>query len=109
MEITELSCRLSGPELVERIQEWRRVASQVISRTVNETSIISVYPSDAEVMTELQRLIEAEKECCSFMDFQIKEEEEHIVVELRVPREMSHVLAMMLELTMPTESVPSRL
>jgi hypothetical protein len=92
----QLACTLSGPELVQRIQDWRQVASQATSRTVGEKGIVSVYPRKPELIGELRRLIHAEAECCAFMEFQLSEMGDEVVVELRVPDEMSHVLPMLL-------------
>jgi len=99
MEIHDLSCTLSGPELIQRIQEWRRVAARAKSRTLESNAVVSTYPPDPALLSELRRLIEAEKECCSFMEFQINETSEDVIVHLRVPEEMKHVLALMVGLT----------
>jgi hypothetical protein len=94
----QLACKLSGPALVERIQDWRRIASQATRRTVGDTAIVSVYPRTDELVGELRRLIDAEAECCSFMDFQLSEIGDEVIVELRVPEEMRNVMESMLGL-----------
>ena len=99
METQDLACTLASDELVQRIQDWRAVAVHAKSRTVTDSGVVSIYPLDSKVTSELQRLIEAEKDCCSFMDFEMTEAEGNLVVELRVPPDMKHVLALMLGLT----------
>jgi MerR family copper efflux transcriptional regulator len=90
-----LSCSLSGPELVSRIREWGQVASRAISRHVEKGRIVSTYPPDQQLLQQLHRLIAAEAECCPFMQFNVKEGPDQVEVELRVPEDMSEVLAIM--------------
>src|SRR5688572_1706045 len=98
MELEGLACTLSGPELVQRIHEWREIASRALSRTVEGNSVVTIYPLEDELRRELDRLIEAEKDCCSFMTFEVAEGKNELVVKLSVPNEMRHVLALMLEM-----------
>ena len=93
-----LACSLAGDELIERLGEWSTVASQATSRHVEEGRIVSTYPPDEDLIRRLRALIAAEAECCSFMEFHVKEGPDQVVVELRVPDEMSGALAVMLGL-----------
>jgi hypothetical protein len=93
-----LACSLSGPELVERIREWAEVATQATGRHVEKGRIVSTYPPNQGLLRELRRLIAAEAECCAFMQFDVEEGPDQVVVELRVPDEMSEALAVMLGL-----------
>jgi len=99
MEQEGLSCTLPGSELVQRIEEWRQVAAQARSRTLGRNSVVAVYPLEKELRSKLDRLIEAEKDCCSFMTFDVNEADDQLIVELSVPEQMRHVLPLMLELT----------
>jgi hypothetical protein len=91
-----LACSLSGPELSQRIREWSEVAARARSRYVEKDRIVSIYPPDEGLRKELRRLIDAEAQCCSFMEFDVAEEPDQVVVELRVPHDMSEALAVML-------------
>jgi hypothetical protein len=93
-----LACSLSGPELVERIREWGWVASQATGRHVEKGRIVSTYPPDQGLLGQLRKLIAAEAECCPFMQFKVDEGRDQVVVELRVPDDMSEALAVMLGL-----------
>lgn len=102
-----LACTLSGPELVERIQEWASVASHAKSRHVEEGRVVSVYPSDPRLLERMQELIAAEAECCPFLHFDIQQEAEEMIVELRVPKDMTEALAVMLGLVTDTAAPTS--
>jgi hypothetical protein len=93
-----LACSLSSPELAERIREWGEVASRATSRHVDKGRIVSTYPLDSQLLLQLRRLIEAEAECCPFMQFSVEEGPDQVEVELRVPDDMSEALAVMLGL-----------
>ena len=102
-----LACSLNGPELIKRVEEWRRLTSQATSRRVEEAGIVSTYPREERVVQELRRLIAAEGECCSFMKFEVRERPDEVEVELRVPEGMTESLAQMLGLvTDPAGSAP---
>jgi hypothetical protein len=103
-----LACSLSGPELMERMRQWGHVVSQATSRHVEEGRIVSTYPPEQQLLQQLRKLIAAEAECCSFMRFNVEEGPDEVVVELRVPEEMSEALAVMLGLvTQGSGSAPN--
>jgi hypothetical protein len=102
-----LACTLSGPELVGRIQEWASVASHAKSRHVEEGRVVSAYPSDPQLLERMQKLIAAESECCPFLHFDIQQKAEEMIVELRVPKEMTEALAVMLGLVTDATSAPA--
>jgi hypothetical protein len=93
-----LACSLNGPELGERLKEWRKVSSQATSRHAEKGRMVSTYPPNASILEQLRRLIAAETECSPFMQFNIEEAPDQVVVELRVPDEMSETLSGMLGL-----------
>jgi hypothetical protein len=102
-----LACSLNGPELVERIREWGEVASRATSRHVEKGRIVSTYPPDQQLLQQLRKLIAAEADCCTFMQFNVKEDPDQVEVELRVPDDMSEALAVMLGLvTRQSASAP---
>jgi hypothetical protein len=107
MVVDGLECSLSTAELIQRIQEWREITRHALSRRVEGSSLLSAYPADEDLTIELRRLIEAEKDCCSFMVFAMRETVGQLVVELSVPEEMRHLLVLMLELT-AADSGPDR-
>ena len=93
-----LACSLSGSEFAERITEWREVVSHATDRHVEKGRIVSTYPPDRQLLQRLRKLIAAEADCCSFMQFNVTEGPDHVEVELRVPADMIDALAMMLGL-----------
>lgn len=74
------------------------MASRATGRQVEKGWIVSTYPQDQEVLDELRRLIAAEAECCALLRFNVQKGADEVVVELRVPEDMSEALAVMLGL-----------
>ena len=91
-----LHCTLSGPELMQRLADWKELGSNALTREVRTSGVVTTFPRRAEIAEQLQALIAAEAGCCTFMEFEVKEEPDQIVVELRVPDEMAPMLSMML-------------
>jgi hypothetical protein len=102
-----LACSLNGPQLVERIRDWGEVASRAQTRHVEKGRIVSTYPKDDQLLADLRRLIAAEAECCPFMAFNVEEGPAQVVVELRVPDDMSEALAVMLGLVTKQPAQPT--
>lgn len=101
MDVQHLSCTLQGPELLQRLREWEQVTSRAKTRVLEENALVAVYPRDRALLDELRRLVEAEKDCCSFLDFRIEERVEDAVVRLEVPEGMHDLLPMMMGLASP--------
>jgi hypothetical protein len=68
------ACTLSGGDARARVVEWRRLLRRAaVTRTpVAGGTRIALAPLDG-VRTQLERLIEAERECCPFLDFELEE------------------------------------
>jgi hypothetical protein len=77
------SCTLEGSELLARMHAWQEVASRAISRRVEPTRIIATYPNDGHLLERLRELIDAEADCCPFLEFTLHETPDSIVTELR--------------------------
>jgi hypothetical protein len=83
-----LSCRLDGPDFVDRIEAWREVVARATTRRVEGGRVVAVYPNDAQLLARLRELIAAEAECCSFLHFSLEETPDAILTELRLPEEL---------------------
>jgi len=83
-----LACTLDGPDLVNRIEEWREVVARAKTRRVEDGRVVAVYPKDAQILFRLRELIAAEAECCSFLRFSVEETPDAILTELQLPEEL---------------------
>jgi hypothetical protein len=83
-----LMCSLEGDQLARRVRAWQEVASRATARHVKDDRVTATYPNDAQLLVELRELIDAEAECCPFLDFRIEERPDRILTELRFPEDM---------------------
>jgi MerR family transcriptional regulator, copper efflux regulator len=90
-------CSLSPTALSERRDAWHSLMAQALHRRVEPGRVLSTYPNAPEVARSLAQLAEAEKDCCPFLEFDIRESDSTIEVELRYPPEFAATLASLLE------------
>jgi hypothetical protein len=81
------SCTLVGDELAERIDAWQRILRRATDRRVDGRRAVASYPKDAPLLEQIRELIEAERTCCSFLEFRVEEHAGQIALELRLPEE----------------------
>jgi hypothetical protein len=91
------ACSLSPNAFSERRGAWRALMAQVLHRRVEPGRVLSTYPNRPEIAQGLAQLVEAEKHCCSFLEFDIREGDSTIEVELRYPPEFAATLASVLD------------
>jgi hypothetical protein len=91
------TCSLSPNALAERRGAWRSLMAQALDRRVEPGRVLSTYPNGPEIARSLAQLVEAEKDCCPFLEFVIREGDSTIEVELRYPPEFAATLASVLD------------
>jgi hypothetical protein len=80
-----VTCSLSSEAFQQRLADWSEVTSKGTTRHLDDGRIVTTYPRNAHLLERLRALIAAEAECCSFLDFEVTERANEIVVELRIP------------------------
>src|SRR5919106_1609018 len=93
----DATCSLSPDALSERRGAWRSLTAQALDRRVEPGRVLSTYPKAPEIARSLARLVEAEKDCCPFLEFDVRESDSTIEVELRYPPEFGASLASLLD------------
>jgi hypothetical protein len=90
------ACSLSPTALSDRRGAWRSLMAQALHRRVEPGRVLGTYPNRPEIARSLAQLVEAEKDCCPFLEFDIREGDSTIEVELRYPPEFAGTLASVL-------------
>ena len=90
---TDPACDLGPGEVGDRVGAWRSLAIHALGRTVEPGRIVTEYARDDEVRTRLETLIAAESACCPFLEFEIREGEDLMEVEVRFPPEFEAVVS----------------
>ena len=91
------TCSLSPAALSDRRGAWRSLAAHALHRDVEPGRVLSTYPKRDEIAQRLAELVEAEKACCPFLEFDIREGDSVIEVELRYPSEFGATVAAVLD------------
>jgi hypothetical protein len=87
-------CSLSPEDFRQRVEQWTVLASETLTRTLEEGKVLSTYPRTDQIRQRLRDLIAAEAVCCPFLIFEMKELPDIIEVELRYPPEFEAVVAL---------------
>lgn len=87
------ACSLGPEELDDRMNDWRSLrAEALISESVRDGVLHSVYTRREDVARRLRALIEAEGRCCPFLEFELHEQADVISVEVRGPEDAARPL-----------------
>jgi hypothetical protein len=87
-------CSLSPSDFSQRVEDWKALASETISRKSYEGKVISTYPASSEIRQRLSDLISAEAACCPFLEFDLRDRPDSIEVELRYPPDFESVIVL---------------
>ena len=80
---TARACSLDAAERTERLGEWEALRTDaLLSEHLNGDTTVVVLKSSADVKRRLDALIDAEKDCCSFLRFHVTEQDEQITVQV---------------------------
>jgi hypothetical protein len=94
------TCALSPAALTDRQSDWRTLTDQALSRKIGPGWVSSTYP--ATVFPTLHALIEAEAECCPFLNFDVRQRGETLEVDLRFPPEFQPMVSAVISRSHPT-------
>jgi hypothetical protein len=90
------ACSLAPGALGNRVDEWRSLTAQALHREVEPGRVLSTYPNTPEIAGRVAELIDAEKECCPFLQFDVQRRDTLLQVELRYPPDFGPLLAAVL-------------
>lgn len=80
-----VDCTLSGAQIGERAEQWRRLVSRATARKAIAGGRHLTFPSEAELAVQLAALAAAEQDCCSFFDFTLHLTTAALTLDVRAP------------------------
>src|ERR687891_2761066 len=87
-EAEPIACALSPDDLRDRSGEWRSLSDRALLDVTQEAGRLTArYRAEKGIAARLAKLIEAEKECCPFLRFEMTHHEETVSVVLTYPPE----------------------
>ena len=87
-----IACTLTAEELTDRRSLWRRVDTEVASRSRVDEGFRIAYATTPEVERLLPSLADAESRCCSFASWRLAKEGEQLVLSVSGPADGIEVL-----------------
>jgi hypothetical protein len=99
-----LACALSPNDLDDRLAGWQSLNDQALVDVAQEAGRLTTrYRADEGVARRLAELIEAEKECCPFLHFEMTHHDEIVSMVLSYPSEVAGLIP----LSAPTRRPPN--
>jgi hypothetical protein len=93
-----IACSLSGEHRTAREDEWRELLEDIlIERRLIPNGVALRLPADSTAVAELTRLIDLERQCCSWIDWKITEGESVLVEATSSDEEGARVLAVLFD------------
>ena len=86
-------CALKGSEMGDRVAAWARLGrSAVVRRQPHSRGAVLEYRRSPNVETELRHLIGLERDCCSFLEFDLELQAERLVLTVAGPAEAAALI-----------------
>lgn len=83
LEELPIACTLTATDGVARLARWRALADARLSVRRTPDQLIVLYRVQPGIHKELQELVAAERECCSFAEWEVTRDSEHVVLRIR--------------------------
>jgi hypothetical protein len=78
-----LACTLVATDGAARLARWARLSDARLSVRRTPDQRVVRYRKERGVQQELESLVVAERECCSFADWEVTPDGEHVLLRIR--------------------------
>ena len=78
-----LACTLGTTDGAARLARWRALADDRLTVRRTPDQLVVLYRSQHGVYEELEALVAGERECCSFAEWDVTRDAEHVVLRIR--------------------------
>jgi hypothetical protein len=83
-----IACSLGAGELQQRLGAIEEVgARSLLSRTMQDEGHLLRFRPESGTRRQLEGIIAAEAECCSFLDLSLREDEGELVMSIAAPKD----------------------
>lgn len=79
-----IACTLDVADGAARLERWRALSARgapVVGRQAD--ALVVTYPAGPGLQEELELLAAAERECCSFVGWEVRREDDRLVLTIR--------------------------
>jgi hypothetical protein len=79
-----VACKLGPEDDAVRMQRWEALSAKGRVSARRRRHLLEVrYQAEPGLREELQALAAAERQCCSFADWKVTQEKDHVVLQVR--------------------------
>jgi hypothetical protein len=78
-----VACTLGATDGAARLARWRALSDARLNIRRMPDHVVVLYESRPDVHAELEALVAAERECCSFAEWELTRDSEHVVLQIR--------------------------
>jgi hypothetical protein len=78
-----VACTLGATDGAVRLARWRALSDARLSVRHTPDQLVVLYRSQQGVHEELEALVAAERECCSFAEWEVTRDSEYSVLRIR--------------------------
>ena len=97
-----IACTLSAAELGERGVAWSELTSRWgRGSTLGPDSVVLSFARDPGALARLERLVDQERECCAWIDFEIAERDQTVDLVMGATPQGLPIVAEMFGATLP--------
>jgi hypothetical protein len=78
-----IACTLGATDGAARLARWRALSDARLTVQRAPDQLVVLYRSQPGVHEELEALVAGERECCSFAEWEVTRDAEHVVLRIR--------------------------
>ena len=78
-----IACALGATDGAARLARWRALSDARLTVQRTPDQLVVLYRSQCGIHDELEALVAAERECCSFAEWEVARDAEHVVLRIR--------------------------
>ena len=84
--VQSIACTLTPADQKTRLEEWRQLRHDaLLSESRDDLVWTTLWRGDADVRARLEALIEAERDCCSFLTFKVEDADDALRLRIVFP------------------------
>jgi hypothetical protein len=80
-----MACSLEATGQQARLAHWREVLAAAVSREETSEGVRYIFVADAQAEQRIRDLAAAEHGCCSFLEFDVRREADHVLMHVTAP------------------------
>jgi hypothetical protein len=82
-DVTSIACILTTDDLAQQRDRWHALASKAfVAREETHDGLRLAFRNDPGVAEQLERLLEVERECCAWADWQLERADTEVIVDV---------------------------